>query len=87
LILDEFEGEQNIEIIEASNFLESMKNLGLATLSEIEIACLMRVLTKPEINHSIVLNELIMVMENFGLPDEAPEAQPSKEEVVQKKQK
>lgn len=36
-------------------------------LSELEYACLMRVLSKPEINHSIVLSELNLVLENFGI--------------------
>jgi len=49
---------QNVEIIEARDFLESMRLLGIDHLSELEVACLMRVLSKPEINHSIVLAEL-----------------------------
>lgn len=28
----------------------------------------MRVLSKPDINHGVVLNELNLVLENFGIP-------------------
>jgi hypothetical protein len=41
--------------------------LGIAELSELEVACLMRVLSKPEIDHAILLSELILVLENFGI--------------------
>ncbi len=37
------------------------------SLGELEIACLMRVLSKPEIEHCIVINELALVLENFGI--------------------
>lgn len=36
-------------------------------LTELEAACLLRVLTKPELDNAIILNELILIMENFGV--------------------
>ena len=54
-ILDEFEGEQNIEIIPAEAFLGTLKQHLHLNLQEIEIACLMRVLSKAELQHSILL--------------------------------
>ena len=45
--------------------------MNIAELSELEVACLMRVLSKPEIDHAILLNELILVLENFGIPKES----------------
>lgn len=86
-IIDEFEGEENVEILSAQKFLECLKNIELTQLSQLEVACLMRVLTKPEIQHSVVLNELQMVMENFGLTVDKQVEQPSKEELRNKKQK
>lgn len=50
-------------------FLEGIKELGLDDLSEMEAACLLRVLTKPELDSAIILNELILIMENFGVVD------------------
>lgn len=38
-------------------------------LSEMEAACLLRVLAKPELDNAIILNEFTMIMENFGVPD------------------
>ena len=34
-----------------------------------EAACLLRVLTKPELDSAIILNELVLIMENFGVLD------------------
>jgi hypothetical protein len=50
-------------------FLEGVKELGMENLKEIEAACLLRVLTKAELENAIILNELILIMENFGVID------------------
>lgn len=50
-------------------FLEGIKEAGLHELSEMEAACLLRVLAKPELENAIILNEFIMIMENFGVID------------------
>lgn len=42
-------------IVNANDFLDSMRTIGIVDLSELEVACLMRVLSKPEIDHAIVL--------------------------------
>ena len=63
----EYEGEQNVEIIPAEEFLQIIKELGIADLGDLEIACLMRVLSKPELNHAVTMYELQMVMANFGI--------------------
>lgn len=51
-------------------FLEGIKDLGLTELEEVEVACLMRVLTKPNLENAILLKELIVIMENFGIYDD-----------------
>lgn len=48
-------------------FLEGIKDLGVVDLEEVEVACLMRVLTKAELDNAILLRELIVIMENFGI--------------------
>lgn len=50
-------------------FLEGIKDLGMQDLTEMEAACLLRVLTKPELDNAIILNELVLIMENFGVVD------------------
>ena len=48
-------------------FLEGIRDLGITELLEIEVACLMRVLAKPNLENAILLQELIVIMENFGI--------------------
>lgn len=68
-VIDEFEGEYNVIVVQAQDFLSALRTppLSIAELSELEVACLMRVLSKPEIDHAILLNELNLVLENFGI--------------------
>ena len=37
-------------------------------LTDLEVACLMRVLAKPELGNAIIMNEFALIMENFGVP-------------------
>ena len=51
-------------------FLEGVKEAAaIDDLTEMEAACLLRVLAKPELDNAIILNEFTMIMENFGVPD------------------
>lgn len=56
-----------LELLSPMGFLEGIKDLGVTDLEEVEIACLMRVLTKPNLESAILLKELIVIMENFGI--------------------
>ena len=47
-----------------------MREVGIDDLQEFEVACLMRVLGKPELDSCVILNEFIMIMENFGVMDQ-----------------
>ncbi len=51
-------------------FLEGVKELGVTDLEEVEVACLMRVLTKADLENAILLRELIVIMDNFGIQDD-----------------
>ena len=58
-----------LDLIPPGAFIEALKTeLGLPELSDLEIACLMRVLAKPELGNAIILNEFALIMENFGVP-------------------
>lgn len=37
-------------------------------MTETEASCLMKVLSKPELENSVILNEFVLIMENFGIP-------------------
>lgn len=56
-----------IELLSPIGFLEGIKELGIVDLEEVEVACLMRVLTKPDLDNAILLRELIVIMENFSI--------------------
>ena len=58
-----------LELLSPAAFLEGIKDTGLGELQEFEVACIMRVLAKPELDNSIILNEFVMIMENFGVMD------------------
>lgn len=66
-----------LELLTPLGFLEGVKEAtsgdGNSDLTEMEAACLLRVLAKPELDNAIILNEFTMIMENFGVPDLYPE--------------
>lgn len=49
------------------SFLEGLRALQLNDFSEIEIACLMNILAKPQLENAILVDELVSIMENFGI--------------------
>ena len=57
-LVDQFESKDNVEIVAARDFLDGLQQLEINKLSELQIACLMRVLSRPELEHAIILNEL-----------------------------
>jgi hypothetical protein len=67
--VEEVEGEQML-IMSPVAFLEGIRDLGIDDLEEVEVACLMRVLAKPNMDSAILLSELVVIMENFGIGEE-----------------
>ena len=65
-ILEEFNGEENVALILPNEFLDTIQEIGVSDLVNLDIACIMRVLSKPELNDSIQLDEFEVLMENFG---------------------
>jgi len=59
-----------LELLSPIGFLEGIKDLGITDLQQVEVACLMRVLTKADLENAILLRELIIIMENFGIHDD-----------------
>lgn len=45
-----------------------MREVGFEDVTELEAACLMKVLSKPELDNAVILNEFVLIMENFGIP-------------------
>ena len=59
-----------LELLSPGGFIEGIKETGIEELQEFEVACLMRVLAKPELDNAVILNEFAMIMENFGVIDQ-----------------
>ena len=63
-------GDDYVELLSPLGLLEGIKELGIDDLEEKEVSFLLRVLTKPELDGAILVEELLQIMENFGLYDE-----------------
>jgi len=65
---EQFKDGSVLELMSPSGFLEGIKDIGFDDVTELEAACLMKVLAKPELDNSVILNEFVLIMENFGVP-------------------
>lgn len=65
---EQFKDGSILELMSPRGFLEGVKDIGFDDVTEIEAACLMKVLAKPELDNSVILNEFVLIMENFGVP-------------------
>lgn len=57
-----------LELVHPRGFIMAVKETGFDDITETEATCLMRVLAKPELDGAIILNEFVLIMENFGIP-------------------
>ena len=81
IIREDFEGE-TLELLSPIGFLEGVKELGVTDLEEVEVACLMRVLTKADLENAILVRELIVIMDNFGIQDDGENGGASEEKAI-----
>jgi hypothetical protein len=73
-----------------------VREVGFEDVTELEAACLMKVLSKPELDNAVILNEFVLIMENFGIPpfseeeefenDYVPDSDDEKDEVEKKEE-
>ena len=83
----EIDGEQ-FELLSPMGLIEGIKELGITDLTEQEVDYLLKVLSKPELDGAILMQELLQIMENFGLYDDDEQmAEPSPPVTDQKKNK
>lgn len=54
-----------------------MRDLGMQDITEMDLQCLLKVLSKPELDGAILMQEFMQIMENFGLYDEPEQQEPS----------
>jgi hypothetical protein len=67
-IPEKFKDGSVLELLTPRAFLEGVRDTGFDDVTEMEAACLMKVLAKPELENAIILNEFVLIMENFGIP-------------------
>jgi hypothetical protein len=65
---EQFKDGSVLELISPRGFLEGVREVGFDDVTEMEAACLMKVLSKPELDNAVILNEFVLIMENFGIP-------------------
>ena len=93
---EQFKDGSVLELISPRSFLDGVKDIGFDDVTELEAACLMKVLAKPELENSVILNEFVLIMENFGIPtlsdeeeyenDYIPDSDEEKEGAEEKKE-
>lgn len=62
-----------LELLSPAGLVDGIREAGIPDLKDQEAQCLMSVLAKPELDNAIILNELILIMENFGVIDHGEE--------------
>lgn len=59
-----------LELLSPVALVDGFREAGIPGIKELESHCLLSVLAKPELQNSIILNELVLIMENFGVIDQ-----------------
>jgi hypothetical protein len=80
---EQFKDGSILELLSPRGFIEGVKESGFDDVTEMEAACLMKVLAKPELDNSVILNEFILIMENFGIPAVSDESEYENDYIVE----
>jgi hypothetical protein len=64
-VLENFEGEKDVKVMTADDFLTRCQEIGVPKLDGIQVQCILRVLGKQVLSNAIRLNELEILMSNF----------------------
>jgi hypothetical protein len=60
----EYDENTKLPVISPEIFIEGLKALEVDNISELELACLMQVLVKPQLDNGILIEELESIIEN-----------------------
>lgn len=71
------------ELIPPQGLIEALADLGLGDLQPIEVNYLLKVLSKPELDGAILMQEFLEIMKNFDLYDENDPDQPDHQDSQQ----
>jgi len=72
IVIKEFE-DQEIELLDPLHFIEGLKKLGIDDFNELEIACLVNLLTRPELEDYILVEELNILKDNNNIRESVTE--------------
>lgn len=84
--LEEFEGEKDVQVMTADDFITRCYEIGVKELDHVQIECLMRVLGKPELSNAIKLVDLETLMSNIGPPSPREEQQNDEQQLQHSQQ-
>lgn len=65
--------DQEIELLAPIHFIEGIKKLGINDFNELEIACLVNLLTRPELDDLILVEELNILKDNSKIHESVSE--------------
>lgn len=57
-------------MLHPEGLIQGIRDLGIDDLEKIEVTYLLKVLSKPELDGAILMQEFLQIMENFGLYDD-----------------
>lgn len=69
IFLAEIDGDA-YELIPPQGLIEAFADMGMSDMKPIEMNCLLKVLSKPELDGAILMGEFLEIMKNFDLYDE-----------------
>ena len=67
---------KQIELLTIPDFLEGVRELGIGDLSQRDITCMLKMITKEKVQGNIRVAELVQIMENFGIYENEASGQP-----------
>jgi len=60
---------QRIDVVDSEDFVKCLKILNISDFKDVEIKCLLRVLSKQHLDKSIQISDLKEILENFGVKE------------------
>ena len=67
-VFPSYDNVKNVVAITALKFMDSMYRLGFSNINQLQIQCVMRVVAKPDLRNAILLEDLVTLLENYGVP-------------------
>ena len=66
-IIPKYQGQVKVMALSAQNFLGRMYQIGFQEITQLQVACMMRVLGKYDLENAILFDDLMTLLENYGV--------------------